>query len=74
MGRRKKKSTSNGKNKRKTGINIDLAVLVMFVVTILSFVLIYGENGVIGEILSPALGGIIGAIKYVIPVGFLVLK
>ena len=73
MGRRKKKSTSNGKNKRKTGINIDLAVLVMFVVTILSFVLIYGENGVIGEILSPALGGIIGAIKYVIPVGFLVL-
>ena len=71
MGRRKKKSTANGKNKRKTGINIDLAVLVMFVVTILSFVLIYGENGVIGEILSPALGGIIGAIKYVIPVGFL---
>ena len=39
----------------------------MFVVTILSFVLIYGENGVVGEILSPALGGIIGIIKYVIP-------
>ena len=73
MGRRKKRSTTNGKNKRKSGINIDLAVLVMFVVTILSFVLIYGENGVVGEILSPALGGIIGIIKYVIPVGFLVL-
>ena len=73
MGRRKKRTTSNGKNKKKSGINIDLAVLIMFVVTILSFVLIYGENGVIGEILSPALGGIIGIIKYVIPVGFLVL-
>ena len=73
MGRRKKKSTANGKNKKRSGINIDLAVLVMFVVTILSFVVIYGENGVIGEILSPALGGIIGAIKYVIPIGFLVL-
>ena len=73
MGRRKKRSTTNGKNKRKSGINIDLAVLVMFVITILSFVLIYGENGVVGEILSPALGGIIGIIKYVIPVGFLVL-
>ena len=73
MGRRKKRTTSNGKNKRKSGINIDLAVLIMFVVTILSFILIYGENGVIGEILSPALGGIIGVIKYVIPIGFLVL-
>lgn len=73
MGRRKKRTTSSGKNKRKSGINIDLAVLIMFVVTILSFILIYGENGVIGEILSPALGGIIGVIKYVIPIGFLVL-
>ena len=73
MGRRKKRTTSNGKDKKRSGINIDLAVLVMFVTTILSFILIYGENGVIGEILSPALGGIIGVIKYVIPVGFLVL-
>ena len=75
MGRKKKRTNSSSKNsnskKRKNGINIDLAV--MFIVSILLFVLIYGEKGVIGEILSPALGGIVGVIKYIIPIGFLVL-
>ena len=77
MGRKRKK-TNNGKNKgnssrKKTGINIDLAVIVLFIVSILLFVLIYGEKGAIGEILSPALGGIIGFIKYLIPIGFMAL-
>ena len=75
MGRKKKKGSQNTKNNnsRKTVINIDLAVIVMFILSILLFVLIYGENGAIGEILSPALGGIIGFIKYLIPIGFMVL-
>ena len=77
MGRKKKRTNSSSKNsnskKRKNGINIDLAVIIMFIVSILLFVLIYGEKGVIGEILSPALGGIVGVIKYIIPIGFLVL-
>ena len=70
MGRKKtrKKSTSKKKN-----IDIDLAVISMIVVSILLFVLIYGEKGSIGAILSPILGGIIGPIKYVIPIGFLAL-
>ena len=75
MGRRKKatrKKTSTNKNTRKkSGINIDLAVIGLFIVSILLFALIYGENGAIGEILSPALGGIIGFIKYLIPIGFM---
>ena len=75
MGRRKKttrKKTSANKNTRKkSGINIDLAVIGLFIVSILLFALIYGENGAIGEILSPALGGIIGFIKYLIPIGFM---
>ncbi len=75
MGRKKKKSTTNSNSgnykKKKKGINIDLAVIVMFVASILLFVLIYGEKGVIGEVLSPALGGTIGVIKYIIPIGFL---
>lgn len=77
MGRKKKKNTTNSNSsnykKKKKGINIDLAVIVMFVVSILLFVLIYGEKGVIGEVLSPALGGTIGVIKYIIPIGFLAL-
>ncbi len=74
MGRKKKKSTNNNySSNKKKRINIDLAVIVMFVVSMLLFVLIYGEKGAIGEILSPALGGIIGFIKYIIPIGFLAL-
>ncbi len=73
MGRKKKKGNTSNSKTRKTGINIDLAVIILFVVSILLFVLIYGEKGAIGEILSPALGGIIGIIKYIIPIGFLAL-
>ena len=77
MGR--KKSSNSGKRKytkntrKKSGINIDLAVIGLFIVSILLFILIYGEKGAIGEILSPALGGIIGFIKYLIPIGFMAL-
>lgn len=72
MATRKRKNTTNTNNKRKkTGINIDLAVIILFVVSILLFVLIYGEKGAIGEILSPTLGGTVGIIKYIIPIGFM---
>ena len=75
MGRKRKKTNKKytKNNKKKTGINIDLAVIGLFIVSILLFVLIYGEKGAIGEILSPALGGIIGFIKYLIPIGFMAL-
>ena len=66
MGR--KRSSKKKSNKKSTG-NIDLAVIILLVVSILLFVLIYGENGAIGEILSPMLGGVIGFIKYIIPIG-----
>ena len=70
MGRKRKKgNTNNNKGKKKSSLNIDLAVICLFIVSILLFILIYAEKGVIGEILSPALGGIIGFIKYFIPIG-----
>ena len=73
MGRKRKNSTNKNKQtKRKSsGINIDLVVIILFVISILLFILIYGEKGVVGEILSPALGGIIDFIKYLIPIGFM---
>ena len=66
MGR--KRSSKKKSNKKSTG-NIDLAVIILLVVSILLFVLIYGKNGAIGEMLSPMLGGVIGRIKYIIPIG-----
>ncbi len=74
MGRKRKKTTNRKQtnNKRKNSrVNIDLVVIILFVISILLFILIYGEKGAIGEVLSPALGGIIGFIKYFIPIGFM---
>ena len=76
MGRKRKKTANKAANtnkKRNSKINIDLVVIILFVISILLFILIYGEKGVIGEILSPALGGIVGFIKYLIPIGFMAL-
>ncbi|HOZ54728.1 MAG TPA: DNA translocase FtsK 4TM domain-containing protein [Clostridia bacterium] len=57
------------KRKNKSGISLDAAVVVMILVSILLAVLIYSNSGVIGEILSPMLGGFIGFVKYIIPIG-----
>ena len=65
MGRKKKSKITQ----KKKQMNEDIMVVVLFVLTILLFILIYGEAGALGEILSPALGGIIGWIKYLLPFG-----
>ena len=55
--------------KKKDKVNIDVAVVVMILVSVLLAVLIYTKSGFLGEHLSPALGGVMGFIKYIIPIG-----
>ena len=57
------------RNKSKNKIDINIAVVIMILISILLAVLIYTKSGYIGEHLSPMLGGIMGAIKYVLPIG-----
>ena len=49
--------------------NKDLQVVSLLLLSILLAILIYVQSGYIGEHLSPMLGGIIGWIKYIIPIG-----
>ena len=49
--------------------NKDLQVVLLILLSVLSAILIYVKSGYIGEHLSPMLGGIIGWIKYIIPIG-----
>ena len=49
--------------------NKDLQVVSLLLLSVLSAILIYVQSGYIGEHLSPMLGGVIGWIKYIIPVG-----
>ena len=60
-GRRSKKKSQKNK------MNLQVAILI--VASILLAILIYTKSGYIGENLSPVLGGIMGWIKYIIPIG-----
>ena len=55
--------------KKQPKVSIDIAVVVMLIISVLLMVLIYTKSGFLGETLSPMLGGIMGAIKYIIPIG-----
>ncbi len=57
------------KKKQEPKVNIDVAVVFMLLISVLLAVFIYGKSGFLGEHLSPALGGIMGFIKYIIPIG-----
>lgn len=67
MAKKGRRTKSRSKSKNKLDINV--AVVFMLLISILLAILIYTKSGYIGENLSPILGGVMGAIKYIIPVG-----
>ncbi len=71
MAKAKRRSTTKKSNsrKRKNTVDIDLAVVFMIIISILLAVLIYTNSGYIGKTLSPLLGGIMGWMKYILPIG-----
>ena len=70
-GRKKKYTKRKYTSKRKE--NKDVAVVMYILVGILFGILIYMKTGFIGENLSPALGGIMGIIKFIVPFGFIAI-
>ena len=81
MGRRKgsknKKTTASAKastqTRRRAPMNIDIVVISLIVLSVLSGVLIYSNSGALGSTLSPILGGLMGPIKNIIPIGIFVI-
>ena len=71
--RRAKTSNTSKHRKRKNDIEKNILVVVMIVISILLAVLIYTKAGWVGEHLSPILGGIMGWMKYILPIGCFVL-
>lgn len=61
------------KKKQQKGMDINIAVVLMIIVSILLGVLIYSKSGAIGRTISPILGGLMGPIKYIIPVGIFII-
>lgn len=73
MAKGKRKKTNTRARKKQNKINIDLAVVSMIIISILLTVLIYTNSGYIGQTLSPLLGGIMGWMKYIVPIGTFVI-
>ena len=57
------------KGKRAKKSTPDLGVIITIIFSVLLTVLIYTESGYIGIVLSDFFGGMLGAIKYVLPIG-----
>ena len=55
--------------KGKTASKMDVAIIALMVFSILLAVLIYTKSGVIGLKLNEVLGGMLGVIQYVLPIG-----
>ena len=72
MGRKKKKKAVKP-TKKSFNISSEMMIIIMIIVGIMSGVLIYTGAGQVGAILSPVLGGLVGIIKYVIPIGIIVM-
>lgn len=68
MAKKKIKKKTNKKAKKRAS-NMDLAVVAIIILSILLCVLIYGNSGIVGVKLNEILGGMMGIIKYILPIG-----
>ena len=57
------------KKSKKTASKLDLAVVIIIMLSLLLGVLIYTKSGVVGEKLNEILGGLFGIMQYVLPIG-----
>ncbi len=65
----KRKNKKKNKRAKKRASNIDLAIVALMILSVLLCVLIYGKSGIIGIKLNEILGGMMGIIKYILPIG-----
>ena len=65
----KKRSTGAKRVTKKRASKIDMTVVTLIVISILLAVLIYTKSGVVGAKLNEVLGGMMGIIQYVLPIG-----
>ena len=67
MARKRQQNKRQEKNKNMS--NIDLTFMVMVFITILLFIIVYGQSGDLSKLLDPMIGGIFGPVKYILPIG-----
>ena len=63
-----KRKYKKRKSKKRNASKIDLTIVGLIILSVLLCVLIYGKSGVIGVELNEIFGGMMGVIKYVLPI------
>ncbi len=61
------------KKRKKTASKVDVTIITLIVLSILLAVLIYTKSGVIGLKLNEILGGMMGMMQYILPIGIFIL-
>ena len=61
------------KKRKQLNNNTNMAIILTIVISVLLAALIYTESGYIGEALSGFLGGMMGWIKYILPIGLIII-
>ena len=61
------------KKRTKKAPNIDLEILGTIILSVVIAILVYTRSGYVGEGLSDILGGMLGWLKYVFPIGLLIV-
>ena len=70
LAKRGRKKGSKSKS-RKAAVDVDIAMILCIIMAILSFIVLFGNKGVMGKVLNPVMGGVIGSVKYIIPFVFI---
>ena len=61
------------KKRSKVASKIDLTVVILIAISILLTFIIYTKSGIIGVKLTDFLGGMIGTMQYILPIGIFAL-
>ena len=71
MGRKRKSSKKYTPKKTITHLSPEMVIIIMILIGIILGVVIYTGAGQIGKTINPVLGGLVGIIKYIVPIGFI---
>ncbi len=72
MARKRKRYTARGRAteaKRKNKNNLDISVIVIMIFSVLLAAILYTNSGEIGQKLNEILGGLIGILRFILPIG-----
>ena len=61
-----------GRKKKKDNANISIIIMMIF--SVLLGVLIYNQSGIMGQQISSILSGVMGFIKYIVPIGIFLIS